>query len=65
MITEKEHQLQGAKAKILAGMTDEEKQDEEDFQELLIRAERLKDSKSSPGPQRTGKVFPFPFSRTS
>ena len=61
MRTEKENQLESKKAKILSEMTPEERQDEEDFQELLIRAERLKDAKSSPAPK--AKVLPIPTSK--
>ncbi|KAG0556883.1 hypothetical protein M758_11G083300 [Ceratodon purpureus] len=51
-LREKENQLEGTKAKILSQMTPEEREDEEDFQELLIRAERLKNAKNAPTPKR-------------
>jgi len=52
MRTEKENQLANTQAKILSEMTTQQGQDEE-FQELLLRAEHLKDVKTSPKPKQT------------
>jgi len=57
MRTEKDNQLTSTQAKILSKMTPKQRQDEE-FQELLIRAEHLKDVKTSPKPKQIrAKVF--------
>lgn len=60
MITEKENQLASTQTKVFSEMTKEQRQDEEEFQELLIRAEHLKDVKKGPKPKQTKeKVFNF------
>jgi len=58
METEKDNQLASTQTKILSEMTTEQRQNEEEFQELLIRAQHLKDVKISQKPkQNKAKVF--------
>lgn len=58
-LREKENQLASTQTKVFSEMTKEQRQDEEEFQELLIRAEHLKDVKKGPKPKQTKEKGAF------